>query len=111
MSSPPIPARGIDFRHYGGQASDATAFLATPRGVPGDSARSSWRLGADFLATRRGFLGDSARSSWQVGGGLPAAQADRIAVGIGEHADPRLRSHLPRGDALSRAGLEQGRAG
>ena len=42
---------------------------------------------------------------------LPAAQADRVAVGVGEHAHPRLGCDFARGAPLGCAGREQGCAG
>jgi hypothetical protein len=52
----------------------------------------------------------AARAAVQARAGrrLSAAEADRVAVGVGEHADSRLRCHLPGGDALGRASGEEG---
>jgi hypothetical protein len=42
---------------------------------------------------------------------IPAAEADRVAVGVGEHADPHLGRDLTWGAALGRTGREEARAG
>jgi hypothetical protein len=42
---------------------------------------------------------------------LPTAQADRVSVGVGEHAHPRLGRDLTRGAALDCTSGEQGLAG
>ena len=41
---------------------------------------------------------------------LPAAQADGVAAGVGEHADPCLRRDLARGAAFGRTGRVMQRA-